>query len=267
MKSRQVSMTHYISREGRLLLYPGKVFSLDERKKRLYHYTSFDSFVRIWLTHTLKFGEVANMNDMFESNPSSQCHILGDLQYLDKYQKEKKLYKQISLTMDFDSYTQGCMSQMMWGQYGDKGKGVCIEFDFAKLMKHVKKRMLHDAISYTHQLPEPPTITKETARNWDSFFRSNQKELFFTKHDCWSKENEYRIVSKKDDYLKVDGAITAIYITKTNSKECECIENLLKDNHDVYLKCVYQDSMPNVGTYLNICDVEYRIKHYYNDKT
>jgi len=251
-------MTVYINRGNQLMQYPGKELSLDERKQRLYHYTSFNSFVRIWLTQALKFGEVTDMNDMFENNPSSQCHTLKEAKLLDKYLKEKKRYRQISLTMDYDSYTQGCMSQMMWGQYGDKGKGVCIEFDYTKLMKHIKKRMLHDAIDYTSELPEPPVITKDAAGDWGSFFRSKQKELFFTKHDCWSKENEYRIVSKNDDYLTIDGAITAISITKPKSPECECIEKLLKDNDDVFFKCVYQDSMLNVGTFLNICNVEDR---------
>ena len=40
--------------------------------------------------------------------------------------------------------------------------------------------------------------------------KEKQKEPFFTKQDSWSKENEYRIVSKKD-YLKINGALTAIY--------------------------------------------------------
>ena len=127
--------------------------------------------------------------------------------------------------------------------------------------------MLHDAIDYKPTLPEPPVITEDAAKDWDSFFKSKQKELLFTKHDCWSKENEYRIVSKEDEYLKIDGAITAIYITKPKSTECECIEKLLHDNNDVYFKCVYQDSILNVGTILNVCDVEYRNKQYPNDET
>ena len=253
----QRKMVNYIVREGKCLQYPGRELSLEEKKQRLYHYTSFNSFVRIWLTQTLKFGVVTDMNDMFEHNFSSQCHSINAIKHLNSYHEEKKKYKQISLTMDYDSYTQGCMSPMMWGLYGDKGKGVCIEFDYIKLMKHLKRGMLHDAICYTPQLPEPPVLTKEAASDWEAFFESKQKELLFTKHDCWSKENEYRIVSKKkDDYLKINGAIKAIYMTKCKSCECECIEELLKNNEDVYFRCVYQDSMPQIGTFLNICDVE-----------
>ena len=70
----QRKMVNYIVREGKCLQYPGRELSLEEKKQRLYHYTSFNSFVRIWLTQTLKFGVVTDMNDMFEHNFSSQCH-------------------------------------------------------------------------------------------------------------------------------------------------------------------------------------------------
>ena len=36
----------------------GEKLTGKNRFKKLYHYTSFDSFVRIWCTQSLKFGEV-----------------------------------------------------------------------------------------------------------------------------------------------------------------------------------------------------------------
>lgn len=254
-------MVNYNIREGKCMQYPGKELSLEEKKQRLYHYTSYKSFTMIWLTQTLKFGKVIDMNDMFEFNPSSQCHTVEEIKCLDEYLEEKKLYKQISLTMDYDTYTKGCMSPMMWGQYADKGNGVCIEFDYSKLMGNIKPSMMHDAIDYVYNLPEPPEITREVANDFDSFFKEKQKKLFFTKHNSWSNENEYRIVSK-EDFLEIKDAITAIYITNCKSTECECIEKLLKDNNDIYLRCVLQDSMPGVGTYYNICDVKHRKNSY-----
>lgn len=248
-------------RYGEPLQYPGRTLSTEVKKQRLYHYTSYKSFTMIWLTQTLKFGKVIDMNDMFEYNPSSQCHTLEETKFLDEYLEEKKLYKQISFTMDYDTYTQGCMSPMMWGQYADKGNGVCIEFDYSKLMGNIKPSIMHDAIDYVYTLPESPEITREVAKDFDSFFKEKQKELFFTKHNSWSNENEYRIVSK-EDFLEIKGAITAIYITKCKSTECECIEKLLKDNNDIYFRCVYPDFMLGVGTYYNVCDVTHRRNSY-----
>lgn len=37
----------YINRDNKLIQHPGRKLTLDERKQRLYHYTSFNSFVRI----------------------------------------------------------------------------------------------------------------------------------------------------------------------------------------------------------------------------
>ena len=168
--------------------------------------------------------------------------------------------------MDYDSFIQGCMSPMMWGQYADKAKGVCIEFDYNKLMQHIEPKMLHNVVSYVSILPEPPKITQAEVMDFDSFFMKNRKDIFFTKHNSWSHENEYRIVSKKE-FLKIDDAITAIYITKCSNYECECIEKLLEGNNEIFFLCVYQDFMPNVGTYYNICDVKQRKKSYFHDES
>jgi hypothetical protein len=154
----------------------------------------------------------------------------------------------------------------MWGLYADKAQGVCIEFDYKKLMKHIKPTMLHDAVRYVDSLPEPPYITQKVANDFDSFFKEKQEELFFTKHKSWANENEYRIVSK-EDFLEIRDAITSIYITKCKSTECKCIEELLKDENDIYFRCVYQDSMQGVGTYYNFCDVEDRKKCYNHNQT
>ncbi len=35
--------------------------------------------------------------------------------------------------MDFDTSIKGYASPLIWGVYGDKNKGVCIELDYEKL--------------------------------------------------------------------------------------------------------------------------------------
>ena len=237
----------------------------------LYHYTNLNSFLKIWRYKHLLFStsHKRTNNDIFEKQ--KYITIAGDAlsvnrKHLESFWASIDNYKQISLTMDYDSFIQGCMSPMMWGQYADKAKGVCIEFDYNKLMQHIEPKMLHNVVSYVSILPEPLKITQAEVMDFDSFFMKNRKDIFFTKHNSWSHENEYRIVSKKE-FLKIDDAITAIYITKCGSYECECIEKLLKDNNEIFFLCVYQDFMPNVGTYYNICDVEQRKKSYCHDES
>lgn len=53
---------------------------------------------------------------------------------MQKFRELRLKYKQISLTMDYDSYLWGCMSTQMWAYYADKSQGVCIGLDYDKLV-------------------------------------------------------------------------------------------------------------------------------------
>ena len=54
-----------------------------------------------------------------------------------------------------------------------------------------------------------------------------QKELFFTKNKCWSGENEYRVLSKDDDYLNIENAISAVYLATENSPNLTFVRKLV----------------------------------------
>ena len=114
-------------------IFPGKPLKGKERYKKLYHYTSFDSFVKIWLNKNLRFSSSENVNDILEAKKEYSAPAIAQMPLMIALQEAKASYKQISLTMDFDSYLWGCMSSMMWGYYADKRKGVCIELDYDKL--------------------------------------------------------------------------------------------------------------------------------------
>ena len=106
-----------IFRRGKAVIFPGRPIPKDLPIKNLYHYTSFESFVKIWHNKTLKFSIVTNLNDILERNYSVLGYKVSEIKLLDSYLERRKAYKQISLCMDFNSYTKGCMSPMMWGQY------------------------------------------------------------------------------------------------------------------------------------------------------
>ena len=40
-------------------IFPGKKLKGKEKYQHLYHYTSFDTFVRIWCTQQLKLGSIS----------------------------------------------------------------------------------------------------------------------------------------------------------------------------------------------------------------
>lgn len=194
--------------------------------KKLYHYTSFDTFVKIWLTKKLKFGETVKVNDICEvSDVVSVDFLSSALLYAYFYIRDS--YKQVSLGMDYSDNIKGYMSPMMWGHYGDKRNGVCIEFDFEKL--NIPDDCIHKAVKYEESIDLTFEIPEEiqTQRHLKELIRSKIDTVFFTKHNSWQGENEYRVISCEHEYLDITNAITNVYVTKYDSLECELIEKLV----------------------------------------
>jgi hypothetical protein len=48
--------------------FPGRKLKGEEKYRKLYHYTSFNTFVKIWCTKKLKFGTLTDVNDILEMN-------------------------------------------------------------------------------------------------------------------------------------------------------------------------------------------------------
>lgn len=217
-------------------IFPGQKLKGAERYKRLYHFTSFDTFVKIWLTKKLRFSPTKNVNDVLEARTSVSLYNMQQQPLMYAFFDCKERYKQISLTMDYDSYMYGCMAPMMWGYYADKRKGVCIQLDFDKL--NLSKKLLHGPVRYVkvlqHSVYLDPKI--KSINDLDKFIRKNKRTIFFTKDRSWAGENEYRILSNTEEYLDISDAITCIYLTEYDSVECLLVEKLV--NGSVPVQCL-----------------------------
>lgn len=219
-------------------IFPGKKLKGEERYRKLYHYTSFETFVKIWLTKKLKFGEIENVNDLQEVDRHVSCGVFANqLPLIQVFCEEKAKYKQISLTMDYDSYIKGCMSTMMWGHYGNKRRGVCIELDYNKLSFSINTLMgivnYKKILNYSIQLPHDVNSIKDIQK----LIIKKKKEIFFTKQLSWKGENEYRIISNEKDFLDIENAITCIYLTSYNSDECLLIEKIVENKVPIKYLC------------------------------
>jgi hypothetical protein len=202
----------YITNNGP---YPGKKLKVVERYKRLYHYTSFDSFVKIWLSKSLRFSPVSNVNDIQEKIIEASISNPEQFELAKSFIAIRKSFKQVSFTMDYDSYLKGCMSPMMWGLYADKTKGVCIELDYNKIL--FPHNCLKGIVRYKAILNKYNGISPDVKTESDliRFIIKHQKELFFTKNKCWSGENEYRVLSKED---------ASKYLNISYSKFCKLVD-------------------------------------------
>ena len=207
--------------------YPGHRLSIKEKKAHIYHYTSFNAFVKIWLSQRLLFSPLSNMNDLQEKSVRCASPMSNSIPFLQAYDIIRREYKQISFTMDYDSYLKGCMSPVMWGHYADKCNGVCIEFDPSKLS--FPEKALHRPIVYKMALEHHTTLPSniKDLEDIDRFIHKNARKILFTKQAGWRSENEYRVVSKDDDYMDISGAVTAVYLTSFRSDECLMTEKLV----------------------------------------
>lgn len=199
-----------------------------QRYKHLYHYTSFDSFIRIWLSGKLKFASVNNVNDLLEAYFSVSTRNWQQTDLLKKYNEIRNSYKQVSFTTDYSTHIKGCMSPMMWGIYADKRRGVCIEFDYDKILFPPKalKGVVRYKRSVNRSIELDPSLTLKDLK---PFIIRHKNEIMFTKHISWAGENEYRILDDESDYLDIKDTITAVYLTSCYSQECLLVEKLVGD--------------------------------------
>jgi len=223
--------------------YPGKPLAGMEKYKKLYHFTSFDTFVRIWLSKKLKFGSMLEVNDIQESMKGISVSNSLRLPIMFAFQDIVTHYKQISFTMDQDTFIKGYMNTMMWGYYADKSHGVCIEFDYDKLI--IPSDVLKGVVEYQDIVPQRVDLpdSVNTIADVKEFVLSEQKKLFFVKQKGWIGENEYRLVSDNHNYLDIDGAVSRIYLTSYESDECKWVEQLVDGT--VSVMCLhYLNNLP-----------------------
>ncbi len=137
-------------------------------------------------------------------------------------------YKQISLTLDYKNIG-GWESPMMWGQYAHNEKGVCIEFDSEKL--HFPKNAYRAKIKYSYDVPAIVFAKEDVLIDGtylEQFIIENRKAIFFTKHKHWEHENEYRIVSNRQEWFPIAGAINRVYVCDHRDVNTRVVEELIR---------------------------------------
>lgn len=206
------------------ITHPGIKLKGKDKYKKLYHYTSFDTFLKIFFSKKLKYGEPVNVNDILEANKTLLIDNLCQIPLLFALRETINSYKQLSFTMDYDSMLKGCMSNAMWYHYGDNRKGVCIEFDFDKLK--LPSKSIHGLVKYKYLLKNNLILPKgaATSNDVEKYVEKNIKRIFFEKTKDWKYENEYRIICQGQEYLDITGAISSVYFTNCDSEYVKVVE-------------------------------------------
>jgi len=221
---------------------------------KLYHYTTIDTFTKIWISEKLLFHEYKNMNDLYERQKFTAIEIPGKIE-IPEYVKRVEggpigyffsilsKYKQISFCKDYYS-EQGCLSPMMWGLYARNEEGICMEFDSRQLLS--KRDLFCGSVKYKQVKPIPLDGNDfESEISIEKAIKRNRKEIFFSKHPHWKSENEYRVISPILPSLSIKDAVTCVYLQEPMNKEAELRIKLVK-------KLVESDRIPI--RFIGVCE-------------
>lgn len=208
----------------------------------LYHFTSFESAIKILTTETILFSRIETLNDI---NESSGIMILSESNT--EIHKLLDKYTQISLTTDKGQH-KGYDIPAMWGHYASRGHGVCIVLDKDKIVKEVKRRGLYSReVEYSNNiLPndyEYDVNLHGTPRN---FINMAKDSLFFRKTADWQYEQEYRIVAVKNNVkpLEIKNSLKSVILYSRNhenfinSIECRVLSRIV-DINIIYRYAMY----------------------------
>lgn len=191
---------------------------------KLYHFTKFDTTIKILGSHNLRFGRLHDMNDIHENDKLSYVNLQGNTiqsfqsEILEVIDVEMAKFRQISLTIDDEEPKKfGFDLHQMWGLYADKGQGVCLVFDKDILCSKLDGIVRHGTVSYDKIVESFYIANHNDCQIIQHDMQNQVEKLFFYKRKEWEHEQEYRLIKycpnlKKEEYLDYGDALKFIIL-------------------------------------------------------
>lgn len=193
---------------------------MDWDKEYFYHYTSFESAVKIISSRTILFSEIKKLNDINESCGPTVLYSGLSKQEEEENDKLLSKYIQVSLTKDTPK-RKGFDIPAMWGHYATKGHGACLVLDINKLISSIDERYLyHREVVYSPiENPNDFLYDKNSCIPFVEFIQESKDELFFHKTPDWSYEQEYRLIAISDEIRSIDIVNSLVAVILYNRKQ------------------------------------------------
>lgn len=234
----------------------------------LFHYTKFESLLKILDTMTLRSSPLSKMNDLNEANIDS---LDWNQDFMLMFKAEKYVKEQCSIISFSKNYMigpiceEGSNHPAMWAHYAQDSKGVCVVLDKGSLLENNKKQLSKlfyklEPVGYSlHNAPKHG-IEYESYTDVSDFVRKNYKELFYKKHVDWSYEDEVRFfVESPEIYLNIKGAIKYIVLggrLRFDEAQIErLIEHMIMSGKKAYRYFnmhSFAEMMPTINGYLTV---------------
>lgn len=169
------------------------------------------------------YSRLANLNDPYEQ-------AIDDLTFGKVYENLKKTFLVCSFSETKDEI-------LMWSHYGDKHKGLCLEFDIL----NIKEESIHK-IRYNNEIIEFQEV--ETYEDGSLKLNINKNGKFIlNKFKTWEYEKEWRRIKVDKDpsvkglYDSWPGRLSAIYFGKDcRQEDIELVQHLTSDLEVKYFK-------------------------------
>ena len=169
-----------------------------QNTEKLYHYTSFESALKILGTKSLRFSKLSGLNDINESYRP----------IIDSLSTEISLSFCGQISFTHDGKREGFAIPSLWGHYAQKGYGVCFVFDKSKIISQIQDAFeFADNIRYNDEYDNTINPKEESVQ---TFFAKNRDKLFFTKKADWCNEQEFRILGEAREYMSYEDSLMAI---------------------------------------------------------
>lgn len=220
---------------------------------RLLKFFPYNQYLLEGLTnHTLFFNNIYNFNDPFEGvfryKVSSDYdkfkefyldHYNGRRNKLDYYFNNKIEFEKLinkSLDWRYNNNAVCCFSDksklkdiLMWANYSDSHKGVCLIFEVAKLSLKRKDYIINETVigdpigpyvvTYTDRYLDLDPLNKEL----------NQDSFLTTKFKKWSNEKEYRFISPRPGncYFNPNSLLEVIFGLRISPDSKETVKKIV----------------------------------------
>ena len=202
----------------------------------LFHYTKFESFLKILEKMTLRSSCLSKMNDLNEADLScidwSQNFLFASS--VQDYARNK--CSVISFTQNYEVESicrQGANHPAMWAHYAENTEGVCIVLDKEALIKINRDRLKEffyklEEVEYTCDHNPRMGLLPDEYSDVSDAVRRNYKEIFFKKDIDWKNEGEVRfLVESSEFYLDIKDAVKYIVLGKRLVENREHMRQML----------------------------------------
>lgn len=109
------------------------------------------------------------------------------------YLMMKKTYNDLRDKIGIVCFSEVNDNILMWSHYGDKHKGICIEFETDEIdLKNSRENLLPSKVNYSLEFPEHDPFIEHDMRSLYDSFRTN---ILLTKAKVWEYEHEFRFLS------------------------------------------------------------------------